>query len=312
MKKSSCEAVPQYFPTISDAEDLYSTYIANSVLNNFLSYTAIMLNIITMHAIRKTSSLSKTLKTLLLSLAVSDFGVGVLSQPLYTSILVKWLQKSIPSCGNYKVFLVIMLLFSLASLFGVLAISIDRFLAIHLHLRYRELVTYKRVVAVVISIWLLSGFMSLATLWVPPSIRSVILTISVVVGLLFATMVYIRVYVAVRRHKNQIQALRVQEAAQTREIANVSSLIKSVVGVFYVYLVFVVCYSPFFICLAAIKIVGPTIALTRFSLFSWTLVFLNSSLNPVIYCWKMRNVRQSIMGILRNSMSWHGTSRLSH
>ena len=301
MKTSSCEAVPQYFPTISEAEDLYSTYITNSVLNNFLSCTTIMLNVITMHAIRKTSSLPRTLKALLLSLAVSDFGVGVLSQPLYTSLLVKWLQKSIPTCGNYKVFLVIMLLFSLASLFGVLAISVDRFLAVHLHLRYRELVTHKRVVAVVILVWLLSGFLSLATLWVPPGIRSTILTISVVVGVLLATMVYIRVYLAVRRHKNQIQALEVQEEARTAgEIVQFSSLIKSVVGVFYVYLVFVACYSPFFICLAAIKINGPTIALTRFALFSWTLVFLNSSLNPVIYCWKMRHIRQSIMDILRN------------
>ena len=301
MKRSSCEAVPQYFPTISEAEDLYSTYITNSVLNNFLSCTAIMLNVITMHAIRKTSSLPKTLKALLLSLAVSDFGVGVLSQPLYTSLLVKWLQKSIPSCGNYKVFLVIMLLFSLASLFCVLAISVDRFLAVHLHLRYRELVTHKRVVAVVILVWLLSGFLSLATLWVPPGIRSTILTISVVVGVLLATMVYIRVYLAVRRHKNQIQALQVQEEARTAgEIVHFSSLIKSVVGVFYVYLVFVACYSPFFICLAAIKINGPTVALTRFALFSWTLVFLNSSLNPVIYCWKMRHIRQSIIDILRN------------
>ena len=178
MKKSSCEAVPQYFPAISEAEDLYLTYIANSILNNILSYTAMVLNIVTMHAIRKTPSLPKTLKTLLLSLAVSDFGVGVLSQPLYTSLLVKWLQNGIPSCGNYKVFLVIMLLFSLASLFGVLAISVDRFLAIHLHLRYRELLTHKRVVAVVILVWSLSGFLSL------PGIRSIILTISVVVGLL--------------------------------------------------------------------------------------------------------------------------------
>ena len=301
MKKSFCEAVPQYLPSISEAEDLYSTYIANSVLNNFLSCTAIMLNVITMHAIRKTSSLPKTLKALLLSLAVSDFGVGVLSQPLYASLLVKWLQKSIPSCGNYKLFLVIMLLVSLASLFGVLAISVDRFLAVHLHLRYRELVTHKCVVAVVILVWLLSGFLSLATLWVPPGTRSTILTISVVVGVLLATMVYIRVYLAVRRHKNQIQALQVREEARTAgEILHFSSLIKSVVGVFYVYLVFVACYSPFFICLAAIKLNGQTIALTRFSLFSWTLVFLNSSLNPVIYCWKMRHIRQSIMHILRN------------
>ena len=47
-------------------------------------------------------------------------------------------------------------LFVFASFFGVFAITVDRFLAIHLHLRYQELVTHKRVVAVVISFLVLS------------------------------------------------------------------------------------------------------------------------------------------------------------
>ena len=56
------------------------------------------------------------------------------------------------------IFTVIIGVFSVASFFGVVAVSVDRFLAIHLHLRYQELVTHKRVVTVVISIWLLSVF----------------------------------------------------------------------------------------------------------------------------------------------------------
>ena len=48
-------------------------------------------------------------------------------------------------------------LFVFASFFGVFAITVDRFLAIHLHnLRYQKLVTHKRVVAVVISFWVFS------------------------------------------------------------------------------------------------------------------------------------------------------------
>jgi len=53
----------------------YSSYVANSVFSTFVCYTAIMLNSVTIHAIRKTSSLPKPLKTLLLSLAVSDLQV---------------------------------------------------------------------------------------------------------------------------------------------------------------------------------------------------------------------------------------------
>ena len=86
-------------------------------------------------------------------------------------------------------------------------------------------------------------------------------------------------------------------------------LIKSAVGIFYVYIVFLICYLPLFICLVAIETVdNPSIALKRFFLFSSTLVFLNSSLNPVIYCWKMRHIRQAVLNLLRSISRRNWTS----
>ena len=210
MSKSSCEVFAQYFSSFSEIEDFYLAFIANCVFNSFLSYTAIMLNIVTIHAIRKTPSLSKTLKTLLLSLAVSDVGVGFLVQPFYISLLVKWIQQSNTGCSTYKAFNIVVFLFSTASFLGVVAISVDRFLAIHLHLRYQELVTHRRIVDVVISIWLYSVFLSLMALWVPSNNRSLLTSITAGICLLVTTVVYIKIYSAVRRHKNQIQALQVQ------------------------------------------------------------------------------------------------------
>ncbi|XP_078347580.1 uncharacterized protein LOC144632738 [Oculina patagonica] len=310
MKKSACEILLQYYPNISEFEDLRSTYVANSVFNNFLCYTAIMLNIVTIHAIRKTPSLPMTLKTLLLSLAVSDAGAGLVGQPFYTAILVKWIQQNNPECNNYEVLNILMGLFSLVSFFSVVAVSVDRFLAIHLHLRYQELVTHKRVVAAVISIWVFTVFLVLMVLWVPFNVYILIILFFGVVNLFITTVVYIRIFKTVRRHKNQIQALQVQQIAQTEETAQFAKLVKSAFGIFCVYLVFLVCSSPFYICLFAIEINGPTIALKRFFLFSVTIIFLNSSLNPVIYCWKMRHIRHAIMDILRN-MSWL-RNRASH
>ena len=304
MENTSCEEKLALFPTISETDVFHSTYIANCVLNNFLCYTAVVLNIVTIHAIRRTTSLPKILKTLLLSLAISDVGVGLFTQTLYTSLLAKWLQQSIPSCNTYKVFLTLAGVFSLASFFSVVVVSVDRFLAIHLHLRYQELVTYKRVVAVVISMWVFSVFVSLITLWVSQAFRMLYVYILIVVGLVLTTVVYTRIYLAVRHHKNQMEALQVQQVEQNGEMANFASVTKSAIGIFYVYLVFLLCYLPFFISLAAIKISGPSTALKRLFLFSFTLVYLNSSLNPVIYCWKMRHIRHAIMDILRN-MCWY-------
>ena len=283
--------------------------IANCVFNSFLSYAAIVLNLFTIHAIRKCSSLPKTLKTLLVSLAVSDIGVGLLVQPFYISVLVKWLHQNPPGCNTYIAFVIIPFPFCVASFLGVLALSIDRFLAIHLHLRYQELVTHKRVVALVITIWSLCVIFSLMQLWMPFNVFSVITFIIGLLSLLLTTVIYIRLYLTVRRHRNQIQ---VQQAVQTGEMGRfVVSLMKSAVSTFYVYLVFFLCYFPFFASLVALEINGrPSFSLKIFSLYSWTVSYLNSSLNPVIYCWKMRHIRHAIIDILRN-MPWL-RNRASH
>ena len=90
--------------------------------------------------------------------------------------------------------------------------------------------THKRIVAVVILIWLLSVFFPLSVFW---GSRNVLLPIEISVGgfsLLLTTVAYIRIYLAVRRHKNQIQVLQVQDVAESGEIANFASLIKSAVS----------------------------------------------------------------------------------
>ena len=72
-------------------------YLTLCVFNAYLSYTATMLNIVAIYAIRKTLSLPKNLKTLLLSLAVSDLGVGLLAQPMHVAYIMDYKQNNVPS-----------------------------------------------------------------------------------------------------------------------------------------------------------------------------------------------------------------------
>ena len=145
---------------------------------------------------------------------------------------------------------------------------------------------------------MISACLPLSAIFLAPlDIYSHIIAILGVVCIILVTMVYIRIYLAVIRHKNQIQ---VQQVAHGDQLANLSSLIKSTVGIFYVYFVFLVCYLPYLISLVATKMNGPSIVLKGCSVFSLTLVFLNSSLNPVIYCWKMKHIGRAVMKILKN------------
>ena len=300
MSELFCNESLDYIPRYTEPKDLRSTFITNCIFSNFTTHTSIMLNIVTIYAIHKTSAMAKTLKTLLLSLAFSDVAVGLFSQPIYTFFLVKWLQLENINCNTYQVLNISGYLFSTASFLGVVAVSVDRFLAVHLHLRYQELVTRKRVVVVVIGKWLCCVFVSLMLLWGPPSALDLIDSVVTAFGFTVTFVVYIRIYFTVRRHKNRIQ---VQEVAHSDEIKNFIVLLKSTVGIFYVYLVFLICYLPYFIYMAVIRMYGSSTALKQFFLYSLTLMYLNSSLNPVIYCWKMRHVRHAIMDILRK-MSW--------
>ena len=304
MSKLYCNQSSKFLPIFAELEDLRSTCIANCVFNIFLTYTAFMLNIVTIYAIHKTSTMPKTLKTLLLSLACSDVAVGLFSQPLYTFFLINWLRLDNPSCIPKQVGTILGSLFSAASFLGVVAISVDRFLAVHLHLRYQEFVSHRRVVVVVVSIWVYSAFVSLFTLWGLLSAWNLINTITVAFGFIITLVVYIRIYQTVRRHKNHIQSMQIRDEAQSEEIKNLTVLIKSTVGIFYVYLVFLIFYLPLFICMAVIQFYGSSIVLKKLFLFLLTLVFLNSSLNPVIYCWKMRHIRHAIIDILRK-MYWN-------
>ena len=267
MENSSCELLSLSYPNVSELENLRWTILVNFMLNNFLSYTAIMLNVVTIHPIRKTSSLPDTLKTLLLNLAVTDVGVGLIVQPIYCSLLVKWLQQNGEDCNFRHAFVIISSTFCLASFLGVMGVSVDRFLAIHLHLRYQELVTHKRVVTVVISIWLLSVIFPVVVLWLLSNFYALLTFILGIVGPVLTTLVYVKIYFTARRHKNQIQAQRVQDLSENKQMASFASLVKSAVGIFYVYLVFLICYLPFLICLVATEINGPSIPLKSWCYF---------------------------------------------
>jgi len=294
-----------YQPSSTEYENLRSWYIVNCVFNAFLTITAIIFNSVTIQALRKTSSLPKPLRALLVSLAISDLGVGLLGEPFYFGLLVKWLQRDNSTDAASTAFLFTLYLFSAASFSGVMALSGDRFLTVHLHLRYQELVTHKRVVVVVISIWLFSALFSLFCLRVSTDTSQALVPIIGVVCLVFSAVLYYKIYLAVWRQRNQIHAPQVQQVAQNGEMANAARLRKSAVGTFYVYLVFLLCNFPQFCIFAAVEISGLNTGVKVLLIFSTTLLFVNSTLNPVIYCWKMRHIRRAVLDILRNIFPSH-------
>ena len=176
------------------------------------------------------------LKTLPLSLYISDLDVSELVQPLYVAYLTMEITKNSKKTDNIiaywavvKAYAIPHSLFVFASFFGVFAITVDRFLAIHLHnLRYQKLVTHKRVVAVVISFW---EFSVIACFWYESiSVLSVMSDVCIIT----TRLLYCKINASVRYHTSQIRAQQVPEqVAQNGDMANAARLRKTAVATFY-------------------------------------------------------------------------------
>ena len=305
MKNFICqETLPLIHPTDTEAKDFYSWYIANCVFDAVLTITTILFNSVTIQALRRTSSLPRPLKTLFLSLAVADLGVGLFVEPLYFGLLLNLAQRNIPTGALCTAFYFMSYLFSVASFLGVMALSVDRFLAIHLHLRYQEVVSHKRVLAVVISIWVFSSFLLFFGWLNSRNVAFVFFAIIAVFCFSLSVVLYCKIYLAVRHHRNQIQALQIQ-VAHNEEMATFARLRNSALGTFCVYLLFLLCNLPLTCSFVVFAIPGVSTSVKGFYICSTTLVFLNSSLNPVIYCWKMRHIRHAVMDIMRDFLPSH-------
>ena len=158
--------------------------------------------------------------------------------------------------------------------------------------------TYKRLATVVVSIWVISAFISLIRFLLPKNIMYVSFAVIQSACTITATSLSVKLYLTIRRHINQIQ---VPQVAQNDQGESVQRKRKSAMASLYVYLVFIACYLPDICVLITIATISePRIDVIHLSFYTLTLLFLNSTLNPIIFCWKMKPIQYTIVGTLRS------------
>ena len=202
----------------------------------------------------------------------------------------------------FKGYRVVANVLTYASFFSIVALSADRFLVIRLQLRYQDAVTHKRAIAGVISFWLLSAVLPLIRFleWFPENKIFIFFVTIQFICLIISGLFYFKIFLALRQHAAQVQNVPV-ECGERIEAVNAARERKAAFGVFYVYLTFVACYLPpicFNIAEKIIDIEQPVLVY-KVNLHATNLLVLNSSLSPLIYCWKMRRIRQAMIDVLR-------------
>ena len=303
--------------TLLSANIRVGLYIALEAVNIVLSITASLGNILILIALRKVTSIHPPTKLLFQCLAITDLGVGLTCQPLMATLmlLVDNIDIKIWNTMYDHVLPSLSITFCGVSVFASTALSVDRLLALFLGLRYRHVVTLKRARAVLACGCLASLLIVLVWNQFGGKTARIIIIIYLTLCLIISLFSYTKIVLRLRQHQSSVRDNAQQGQANTGgSPLNLERYKRTVVSVALVQLALVICYFPFTIFNTLIHLtdIHPSICfLLDFT--STTLLFLNSSLNPFLYCWRIKEVRQAVKATIRRFCAClsQGTSTLS-
>ena len=272
-----------------------------SVINIFLSITAVVGNVLILVALQRESSLHPPSKLLFRCLAATDLCAGLFAEPLTVAFWMAAVNERWKMCWYTVCSIVVGYVLLSVSLFTLTAISVDRLLALLLGLRYRQVVTLKRTRVVLVVFWI--GIITGTSLFFwDHRITFLGCYVSITLCLITSTASYTKIFLTLRRFKSQVRNNTYRKPDQTIPF-NVARYRKAVYTALWLQFALVVCYLPYGIMVAfsTNSELSPTVFFARQC--TVTLVFLNSTLNPILYCWKIREVRQAVKDIIRKLCS---------
>ena len=271
-----------------------------AAVNIFLSFTASIGNGLILFVLHKVSSVHPPTKLLFRCLAATDLCVGLIVQPVYVISDLDVFAATIPINSSIRHYLrgvrsASAFALCLISALTSSAISVDRFLALKMGLRYRQVVSLRRVRAVVTCFWLIGISGGLLRWFWSVRTANIIAIILVVLSVVISVFFYTKIHLRLQQHQSQVEHVRQGQPNRQGNPLIITQYKKTVYSIAWVQLTMVVCYIPLIICGIIIMIKGLwSVSAEIVWASAVTLLFLNSSLNPILYCWKITEVRQAI------------------
>ncbi|XP_077167951.1 adenosine receptor A2b [Paroedura picta] len=277
-------------------------------------------NVLVCWAVAINSTLKNATNYFLVSLAVADIAVGLLAIPFAITISIGF-RTGFHCCLFLACFVLVL---TQGSIFSLLAVAVDRYLAIKIPLRYKSLVTGKRARALITVLWLLSFSIGLLPLmgwnhrkaalqnctgsanWTERGDCSVeclfenVVTMSymvyfnffgcVLLPLLIMVGIYIKIFMVACKQLRQMEFMSKSRTTLQKEV-NAAKSLAIIVGLF------AVCWLPLHI-LNCVTLFGdkknPQWAMNGAIILSHA----NSVVNPVIYAYRIRDFRSTFRKIL--------------
>ena len=265
-------------------------------LSAVIGLFAVLLNILVILAIKKTRELQTNSIILVTSLAVVDLIVGAVSAPFNITLDALILRGTVlvgMICVIAKLTKFVSSTTYRASYYHVILFSWERYVAVVKPVKYKAIVTEKRLTRLAIIAWMIALTTSVLFLAVEATSKMVPRVIFAIVQLLaFALMVYFysMVYIGIRKWNRS-------------QFSHVNALIKARMESKAALTVFLLTIAIFI----AIVPLGVAHVLAQRSLFfreisvlRWaeTFLLLNSIVNPALYFYRNRKYRKAALKLL--------------
>ena len=317
MFNNTTHSSPQSNCKFSDCGNEMAIYATSSVVAYssaifiaIFSPVAVSGNTLILAAIWKNPSLRTPSYILLAGLAFTDFGTGLLTQPTYVATeLIRTVyfelidkkptvQKQLTVAGSsFSIF------FSSCTILLVTLMSIERWL----HMSRRSWITVRRtyIITAVLTVVPLTLTVCRATQIITrDSFTREINTAFVLFALLcltITTVAYFKLFRIIRRHQQQIQANELSHNFG-QPVIDFIKYKKSVFSILYILILFYIGYLPVSISLMLMLFLSPGELTMIFFHISMVLLFLSSSLNPLLYLWRMKDIREEVKHLLKRML----------
>ena len=273
------------------------TYIITIIFNSISCPFTVALNVLVIIAVKRKARLQSYTNILLACLAVTDALTGVFVQPTFIIRRIFQLLGEINTDIVRTLHIFFLTVVTFSSALHLMLVTCERLIAIKYTMAYPHLVTTQNIKVAVTSSWVLALFFSVLR-WplsdllfnesVAEKLRKMIVFIVLTFCVVFMTTSYAILYKEAARQKNKLKAQQLPQEDVERFVKERKALKTTV----YVIGAVLLCFSPG----AVLTILSYIRELNIPYSAPWiiTIVMLNSLLNPLVYCWRQKEMRQFV------------------
>ena len=258
------------------------------IVNSISCPVTVVLNLMVIMAVKRRRRLQTNSNILLACLAATDTLTGLITQPAFILWRTFEMTGVIVYSAAYTIHVKAIGVLSVCSCLHLMLVTGERLVAIKFTMHYLHIVTTKNITIAVTSCWIVSVIFQVLKSFKSTLDASVFFSLLVIGScVVFVASAYVALYFEVRRYQKLIKGQQMPQEEAER-FAKENKALKTAI---YIVGALVLCLTP------AVA-VGLTFKITERKevalLYAWirTIVMSNSLLNPLLYCWRQKPLRQ--------------------